>query len=204
MIMKKTLWIAALALFLSPFSSPAQEPAPQPVWKEGDAWQFNIKERDFGSKMSNPLDGIYECVFSEGTIKMFSVRGDAKQPLSPRPAPLFVMFNLLKEQPQLKFPLTVGEKWNYRYTIRIPGMEKDLNRSVEIVVAGIEEVTTPAGKFRAFKLTKDDRSSGRDFWVTTYYYSPETKSVVRSFLDMSGAGTAGKRDIELVKFTSGS
>jgi hypothetical protein len=70
-------------------------------------------------------------------------------------------------------------------------------------VTGLEEITTAAGKFRVFKLEKDDRAGPRDFWVTTMFYSPETKSVVKSLYDAtSGLGVGGKREVELIKYGS--
>ena len=65
------------------------------------------------------------------------------------------------------------------------------------------QVTAPAGTFRAFKLESDDRSSPRDYFTTTYWYSPETRSIVKSLFDGSGGGQnkALQREIELIKFT---
>ena len=68
---------------------------------------------------------------------------------------------------------------------------------------GIEQVTTQAGTFRAFKLESDDRAGPRDYFTTTYWYSPETRSIVKSVFDGSAGGqqTGLQRSIELIKVT---
>jgi hypothetical protein len=69
-------------------------------------------------------------------------------------------------------------------------------------------VTTPAGSFKAYKLIRSERwfrtnlfkgSSARGRSTTTYFYSPETRSIVKS-LNVSGPET---EETELIKFTPG-
>jgi hypothetical protein len=199
----KSCFLFFLAIFLiSALKVFGQEQASEPVFQEGDFWRFKATEREAFAKTSNPLDGIYECIYSKGLHRMFQVTDDKRELLKPRPWPLLVLFGLYKTQEDLKFPLSVGQKWDYQYRIAERGARREFNRNVQISVTGIEQVTTPAGTFQAFKLEKEDRLGPRDFWLTTYYYSPETKSVIKSFTDYSGAGTAGKREIELIKFGS--
>jgi hypothetical protein len=75
---------------------------------------------------------------------------------------------------------------------------------VQVRVSGIEDVITPAGTFRAFKLEKEDSTGPASRWLTTYFYSPEIRSVIKSHYDSSHGtdGTGGKREIELIKFGS--
>ena len=203
---KKTISLALMAFFLTAdFNVFSQDQAPAPAFQDGEFWQFQVRESEFISKLSNPLDGTYGCLYSKGSVRMFQVTGNQKQPVPPARAEILLgLFGLSQTPEDLKFPLSVSQKWNYQYSIKVPGAKKELNRFVEISVTAIEQVTTPAGTFRAFKLEKDDRLGPRDFWVTTLFYSPETKSIVKSFTDFSGAGTAGKREIELIKFGSAS
>jgi hypothetical protein len=83
------------------------------------------------------------------------------------------------------------------------GSNKQIARKVTSEVKGIEQVTTAVGTFRAFKLESDDRAGPRDYYTTTYWYSPETRSIVKYQFDATAGGQeAGlKRDIELIKFT---
>ena len=204
--MKKVFSVAiAATLLLAPFIVFGQEQAPAPNIKAGDFWQFKAREYDFVGSSSNTVNGIYEISYVQGGAKFFYLTGDKKEELDPKTLAGAVLFAYLgrgKIFQDLKFPLSVGDKWNYEYRGAAAG-GKAKARSVEIRVTGVEQVTTAAGTFRAFKLEKDDRTGPRDFWLTSFYYSPETKSVVKSFLDgSSGTGSGGKREIELIKFGS--
>ena len=114
-----------------------------------------------------------------------------------------VLLGLLTFAPNLNFPLTVGKQWTRDYKGTYIGSSRTMARKVTYEVKGIEQVTTPAGTFRAFKLESDDRAAPRDFWVTNYWYSPETKSIVKFQFDATAGGQEQglKRDIELIKFT---
>ena len=71
----------------------------------------------------------------------------------------------------------------------------------------MEQVTTPAGSFKAYKLIKNERStSGGRFGgatniTTTYFYSPETRSIVKS--SNVNDNNPGTTETELIKFTPG-
>lgn len=136
--------------------------------------------------------------------RISELAGDQKVDMGRRPDSLLALLGL-SEDPgyrDLEFPLSVGKKWNYTYRARLRGERIPFLRSVEISVVGIEQITTAAGTFSAFKLVKEDWYR-RSRWITTYFYSPETRSVVKSLYDSSvGSGSGGKREIELVKFGS--
>jgi hypothetical protein len=83
-------------------------------------------------------------------------------------------------------------------------------RSVEVNVAEMEQVTTPAGSFKAYKLVRSESwsTTGRgggggraNTATTTYFYSPETKSIVKS--SSVNDNNPGTVEIELIKFTPG-
>jgi hypothetical protein len=99
----------------------------------------------------------------------------------------------------LPFPLTVGKKWDVEFNSRPRASRRDPTYSGETKVVGKEDVSTPAGKFSAFKIVRELRSSAGGDSTFTYYYSPEVKSVVR----MRYAFPTDSRDIELIKFVSG-
>jgi hypothetical protein len=73
---------------------------------------------------------------------------------------------------------------------------------VEVNVLGMEDVTTPAGTFKTFKLVSVEGSYRRREYVqttSTYFYSPDAKCIVKSF-------STNDRDdatllMELIKFT---
>ena len=73
----------------------------------------------------------------------------------------------------------------------------------------MEQVTTPAGSFKAYKLIKSESWSatgrgggtGDGSSTTTYFYSPETRSIVEiSIVSENNPGTV---ETELIKFTPG-
>jgi len=119
------------------------------------------------------------------------------------------LIGMQNERPTLKFPMWVGQKWNYEYVNRPAGARQENKYSVEVTVTGIEQVTTPAGTFKAYKLVRIQQwqvgqkaSTAR--WVsstTTYFYSPETKSVVKS--SSASDNGPGTTETELIKFTPG-
>ena len=184
-------------LFYPPFAL-TQEEAPKPSYRNGDSWQFKAREWDMIGKTSNSIDGTYELSMTDGRLKVFVLSGDQKDELEPRPNTLIALLGLTRN---LDFPLSVGKKWNYNYKLRLPGATRERERKVEVTVVGAEQITTAAGTFRVYKLEMYDSADAKDTFVTTYWYSPETKSVVKYFFDSSvGAGAGGKREIELTKF----
>ena len=72
-------------------------------------------------------------------------------------------------------------------------------RTADTSVAKIEEVSTPAGKFLAFKMERLDVGGTASRWAFVYYYSPETRSIVKYFMDQSVGTGSAKREIELIK-----
>jgi hypothetical protein len=152
------------------------------------------------------VSGIYEISYSQNQLKAFYVKsGKEREELNPVPP---LLMRLLGRGRDFSVPLTVGKKWSYEYTERITlpspcsPCSHFLGRTVEINVVGMENVTAEAGTFEAFKLVKEDRpqTSWRR-WVTTYYFSPATRSVVKMFYDVSvDTGIGMKREIELIKY----
>ena len=183
--------------YLQAFS---QDEAAKPSYKNGETWLYTVKE--FGSigSSSKLLNGTYELSIVDGKLKTAEVTGAEKKDLDPRPP---LLLGLLTFAPNLDFPLTVGKQWSRDYKGAYIGSTKLIARRISYGVKGIEQVTTPAGTFRAFKLESDDRSSPSDYFTTTYWYSPETRSIVKSVFDGSAGGQhAGlQRQIELIKFT---
>ena len=190
-------------LWVVPYSYAQQ--ADKPVFKDGDTWQFNVTEKDFVGSSSENLQGVYEINYSGGGVKIFSVSNGQKTEIASKgPAKqLLNLLGLFEDRPDLKFPLKVGEKWTYDYDYSQRGSGKSRSASVEIKVAGAEEVSVPAGKFTAFKLVKEElRAGGRkgsgQTASTTYFYSADTRSIIKSSYNPSNGGN---RAIELVKFT---
>jgi hypothetical protein len=192
-----TLAIAAICFWHAVAWS--QDEAAKPSYKNGDTWLFSAKEGGSTGSASNLLNGNYELSIVDGKLKVASVQGAQKEDMDPRPPALL---NLLTFGPNLQFPLTVGKQWTRDYKGTYVGSNKPVARKITYEVKGIEQVTTPAGTFRAVKLESDDRGP-RDYFTTTYWYSTDTRSIVKSKFDSSSGGqhTGLQREIELLAFT---
>lgn len=83
------------------------------------------------------------------------------------------------------------------------GTTKPVKRKAETTVTAIEEVSVFAGEFQAFKIERVASIIGTKTTAKfTYFYSPETKSVVKLRLDFLNEPET--REIELIKWHSGS
>jgi hypothetical protein len=208
---KRILSVAvAVTLFWSTVIVLAQEQVPAPSFKEGDAWQFNISRKGQLVSSTDQNDGTYELTFAQGKVKLFELSGSQKNEIPIQPdgssQQLLFLVGNSEQQPGLRFPLSVGQKWTYEYETRPPNSRQAQRRSVEVSVTGMEQVTTPAGAFKAYKLIRSESWSGgrlgtRGGSTTTYFYSPETRSIVkRSGVSDNNPGTV---ETELIKFTPG-
>jgi hypothetical protein len=201
----------AVAIFFSSSVVFAQEQAPAPSFKEGDTWQFNIARKGQVGSSTDQNEGMYELSVTQGAVKLYELSGSQKNEIPIHPeGPSQGLLRLVgksDQRPDLKFPLSAGQKWTYEYVTRPTGSKQDQRRSVEVTVAGMEQVTTPAGAFKAYKLMKSESwSTGQrgkqGGSTTTFFYSPETRSVVKSSnVNENNPGTV---ETELIKFSPGS
>jgi hypothetical protein len=187
----------------------AQEQAPAPVHKEGDTWQFNFSRKGQIASSTDQLnEGVYELSVLQGDVKLYESNGGQRSEIPIRPGLLRLIGKSDENRrPELKFPLSVGQKWTYEYQVRPPNSRRDQRRLVEVSVAGIEQMTTPAGTFKAYKLIRGESWSSTGLSgsggsnTTTYFYSPETRSIVKS--STVNDNNPGTLEFELIKFTPG-
>jgi hypothetical protein len=201
-------FVFAVALFWSTAVVFAQEQAPVPSFKEGDTWQINISRKGQVGSSTDQNEGLYEIVYTQGKVGVFKIEGGQKSEVDTAPdSPgegLLGVIGKNARRPDLKFPLSVGQKWSYEYQTR--GGRRGQRRSAEVNVVGMEQVTIPAGTFKAYKLVRSESwSTGpagtRGGNTTTYFYGPETRSIVkRSTENENNSGTV---ETELIKFTPG-
>jgi hypothetical protein len=200
--------ISGVIVFLLVASGLTQEPAERLSYREGEFWQF--KYRSWGwpplfSDSTRLIDGVYEIVYSQNQFRTFYLSPEGKEELSP---PNTKIMYLLDPGRDVQFPLTLGKKWSYGYKQLVwlgegAGTHTETwYRTVQLIVQTRESVTTEAGTYSAFKVVKADRqnvSSGAA--VTTYYFSPDTRSVVRMFgIELGDTVRArGRIEILLIK-----
>ena len=173
-----------------------------PRYKEGDFWHFRAAESDYRTPPKPSIHGDYEVVFSGGRLRVFKLTGNQRQAvLGAEAGSIRRLLGTFRDDVELlRFPLFVGQKWTNTYL----NAQGEL-RNVENHVATVEKVTTPAGTFQAFRIERRDEAAEKgNPAVLTYFYSPETGSVVKiTYQGFSPKGPGGKREVELIKFGSG-
>jgi len=180
----------------------AQEHAEAPTFVDGDFWQYRVLEHGEYMKTERELNGIYEIAYSSGQLKAFKLETNQKNELR---AGAGVLIGLVGQSAlqYLQFPLFKGKSWTTDYTFRPRRREVDHSVRSVTKVTDFVEVTIGAGTYRAFKLDRETRFKNVDQWILVYYWSPQTKSVVKYQMEVLKGDAAGnKREIELIKFGS--
>lgn len=195
---KVLLFLVAGVLLITPFKVFGQE-AQAPLYKEGECWLFRSVSKNYQGYVSGvlalPVDGDHKICFLEG--KFFEVDGDAKPEISTASTWNSILY--MAENRYLKFPLIVGQKRTEEYQTRVRGTNRLERRTAETRILGVEHITTSAGAYRAFKIERDNWCRGGLCGRWIYFYSPQTKSVVKYNYEATMGSTA-TREVELIKF----
>lgn len=103
--------------------------------------------------------------------------------------------------PTFSFPLASGKQWEGKYSFSRSTFQFNGTRASR--VEGWETVKTPAGEFKALKITYSGRATNQRGLGTAFqgtsWYSPEVRRVVRAEIKASG-GAARDQLVELVSF----
>ena len=148
-------------------------------------------------------DGIYEIVYSQKRLTAFYAGPGEREKLEP-PLAGNVLF-LMGRGRDFNFPLSVGKKWSYEYTQMIhipePSHIAFVQRIAELSIEGIESITTEAGTFEVLKIVKINRpTTDSRRWISNFYYSPQTRSVIKWRWDTSvDTGRGVKMEALLIK-----
>jgi len=169
--------------------------ANKPVWKVGYKWVYEwerpgssgtltreiIREESFDGVPCFVLKGRRQEVFyTKDVLGLFATkrRGEVTRK---RDVPFQV----------LAWPLKVGRQWNNIYTSYKPQEGASWNYDNKVVVTKLEEVTVPAGTFKAFKIDVY-RSFDRELKYE-YWYSPKVKWFVKK-ISYLGRGTRPREE----------
>ena len=154
-----------------------------PVYTEGDWWIFRVKA--IHPNGSSSLES-YKIVFKNGTFV-----SDYPQFLSgedqlgqARFRPFATVYVTDPRRKWLDFPLLAGKKWSFRYS-NFPRLVRrravPARASAEVI--GRQVTETAAGKFQTIEIHRTDSVANyyraSDSLTLTYFYSPQTKSVVK-------------------------
>jgi len=202
----KKLFIAIVFVVTTSVNLFAQEQANKPDYKDGDFWQYKVTEKGFRTQSTSALNGLHELTYRPDRIAI-RLEGGEQREIRQAVGELRRMLAIDDVRELLQFPLSVGKKWSTHFEQETNSTAKR-KLATETNVTGLEEITTPAGKFRVFKIerwgsagsipTSGRRAGSRTRnYEWTYYYSPQTQSIVKyTYEDEEG----GIREIELLKF----
>jgi hypothetical protein len=210
----RTLAIAA-CLGFAPVAALAQTdaPVPRPEVKAGDRWTYNSMDY-WGNRVTATRESVVSIANDKIIQTVVTEAGKPETDESFTPEWNGVSTTLATFYPEsgaLRFPLRVGGKHNVTFEMAF-GPQRNWrarhDRTVEVV--GWEEVTVPAGKFRALKIVAggsfqrlDTSIAGSVTW--TYWYAPEVKRWVKIMIEdniMTGfqRGPFNKFGAELVNY----
>jgi hypothetical protein len=153
-------------------------------------------------KTERELNGVYEIIYVSGQFKVVKLETNQK---TERISDLGVLLGLVDQTTlqHIQFPLFEGKTWTTDYMFR--PRRRDADRHIRAVthVTDFADVTVGADTYKAFKVERDARFKRVDHWNFVYYWSPQTKSVVKYEMNvLKGEASGNKREIELIKFGS--
>jgi hypothetical protein len=171
----------------------------RPTWNAGDSWTYRGRGPSGTFNVTRKVlrEGVFEGreayeVDAGGTHYWYTkqlgylarTKGDETTRLARPPE-------------DWQWPIQVGKQWSaiVAWTDRTDTQQQTYTLTSVWTVEVYEEVKTPAGTFKAFKVTRREIESGasQELW-----YSPE----VKSWIKIRGANTAdGNYEEELTSFT---
>lgn len=212
---------AGLAQAQTPITLDAE--ATQPIHRDGDFWRFRVRGKET-TQRTNSIYGGYEILYRNNEFELFSFSAESRQreklnvfyepaqlDLKPSLAELVGLMDVKRVWRYLEFPLFVGKRWKTEYrAFTIVANNARFRIAAETWVSGIEQVSTNAGNFQAFRIQRESLESGSGgigagmgVGITrhvnyTYFYSPETRSIVK----YQRRGGGARVNIELRRFGS--
>jgi hypothetical protein len=181
-----------------------EEQVEEPKYRSGDYWHFNVKE-DSVPRSSRALSGVYEVMYDSERFVIFEGTGANRKSLESHEAEIGLLTAMVGRGRYhggnyLRFPLFVGKRWSFQYDTVLRGMAQKTAFSAEAEVVGMENLSTAAGTFRVFKIIRT--MTAKETSKVTYYYSTESKSIVKMLFEFAGRSSGGTRGVELVAFGS--
>ena len=99
------------------------------------------------------------------------------------------------------WPLKVGKTWTRKHRLTIHATKQTIDSEATWVVESYEDVTVPAGTFKAFKVRYSDNTGSENVtWYSPQILANAKLKYMRTSQHRSGAGTI---DQELVSYRQG-
>jgi hypothetical protein len=199
--MKNILRLLMAGVLLIPAFEVFGQEAQAPVYKEGECWQFRSVSKNWQGYVSGvlalPVNGDHKICFLER--QFFESEGGTKSQVAADSLWNNILY--LRENLNFKFPLVVGRKRTEELQTQIRGTNRRVRRTSEITVIGIEPITSSASTYATFKIEKNDWCGGGTScgkWI--YFYSPQTKSVVK-YNYQATLGSTATWEVDLIQFS---
>ncbi len=177
-----------------------------PVYNDGDWWVFQVKEE--GKRPWNARVTYKDGKFDSDELAF--LRGE-DIPDAPSFLPFASVFLNDPQKKWLDFPLVPGKRWSFRYLYEWAPAGSTYTKfaiaEAEVMGTVAQQMKTPAGSFNLIKIRRTDWLKRGRRADLTYFYSPETKSVVKLTADVSGRSGRDLPELhfemKLIKFGRG-
>ncbi len=199
----------AVALFCGlTVSQPAQ--VDRPLLKPGTEWVYKIdnSKRDRPAPNSELKRVIKDTGTDEYTIELSGPTGTRTTAMSldlnPFSEGMTTSGRASGALPYFLFPLAPGKTYAGSITYPSPFGSVNIKVDMNTKVLEWEDVTVPAGKYKALKIEANGKSVGGPIngWrKVTLWYAPEVANYVRMEFELSYSPASGKSVQELVSFS---
>jgi hypothetical protein len=161
---------------------------------------FNVKQTDTISSSSARLGGEYEVEVSGGKARVFELYDSQRVEAATGPGlDLVRMVGIdAGRRKLLNPPHTVGKQWEATYEYRIPGIQRQLSKTVTYKVTGEETITTLVGQLPVIRIEGDAYVNGTE-QKFIYYYSEQLGVIVKYLYDSNVKSNQAKMYIDLKK-----
>jgi len=193
--MKKIVFAVALLAFAT--MAVSVEGASKPNYKPGDRWVFTYSSVSTGTGYSKWDNGEYVAIMNaDYTLSVFKSKNSkpvgeiyASGKDFDEETSFLLIYRKTSLIKWLRFPLKVDDEWDERYL----HPTRDFWKESGVKVIKKESITTPAGTFQAFKLIREAGMKGkRGYKVVEYWYSEETRSIIKLKSEREAAGLTHK------------
>lgn len=183
--MKKKILLSFLALLI-PVSLYGQDKVEPPVWSVGDTWAW---KRADGVTFEHEVVEVREDFYIVRMGRDPDLYGYDRKTMN-------VKLVIKEKTRQLKFdsvwgrvldfPIFVGKNWKSTIYYK-QRMETEVTFLNEFSVDGVEDITTPAGKFKCYRIHLKQTNMGnrKGGWVR-FWYSPEVKTWIKRERENTG------------------
>jgi len=182
----------------------------RPALKPGTEWIYKVdnSKRDRPGPASELKRVIKEVGANEYTIELTTPAGSRTTAMSldlnPFSEGMTTSGRASDALPYFAFPLAPSKTYSGSLSYPSPFGNVTFKVDMNTQVLGWEEVSVPAGKFRALKIEANGKTSSSTINGTrkvTLWYAPEVANYVRMEFEMSYSPASGKSVQELISYS---